>query len=149
MWKNDKLTTTKKLEYRITPTNFIGETRRILSSKYRCVAKMISPISPIGYGLLQIIRANDKLVWTYILHHPHDRTSYSIAKPMIMPSITRRKKKTSSPNVARVSNWNVVHQRLQRWKDGLGATLGVERSQTTYQSIRSFYAGSRLTTLAY
>ena len=35
-----------------------------------------------------------------------------------MPSTTRRKKKTSSPNVARVSNWNVVHQRLQRWKDG-------------------------------
>ena len=64
MWKNDKLTTTKKLEDGITATNFIGETRRILSSK------LMRGEDDLTYRLLQIIRANDKLVWTYILHHP-------------------------------------------------------------------------------
>ena len=39
-------------------------------------------------------------------------------KNTIMPRITKKTKKKKSPNVAQVSNWSIVHQRLQRWKDG-------------------------------
>ena len=35
-----------------------------------------------------------------------------------MPSVTKKTRRKKSPNVAQVSNWSVVHQRLQRWKDG-------------------------------